>query len=105
MDKNDKLLTVECNRQTGEPMWFGKERKKETLDNFFRSQLVCCQRKRIEAVCVDMWEPFRLSIEQWAPQCKIVYDKFHVLQHANDAIDEVPRAAILLATPTQEGHV
>jgi transposase len=39
-----------------------------------------------------MWEPFRKSLEQWAPQCKIVYDKFHVLQHANDAVDEVRRA-------------
>jgi len=39
-----------------------------------------------------MWEPFRLSIEQWAPQCKIVYDKFHVLQHATHAIEEVRRA-------------
>ena len=36
-----------------------------------------------------MWDPFRLSIEQWAPQCKIVYDKFHIMQHANDAIDEL----------------
>ena len=50
------------------------------------------QRKRIEAACVDMWEPFRVSIEQWAPHCKIVYDKFHVIQHANDAIDEVRKA-------------
>ena len=39
-----------------------------------------------------MWEPYRLSIEQWAPNCRIVYDKFHVMQHANDAIDEVRRA-------------
>jgi transposase len=28
----------------------------------------------------------------WAPNCRIVYDKFHVLQHANKAIDEVRRA-------------
>ena len=90
--KQGKFLTVVCNLETGEPLWFGRERKKETLDDFFRSQLVSRQRKRIEAVCVDMWEPFRLSIEQWAPQCKIVYDKFHIMQHANDAIDEVRRA-------------
>jgi transposase len=90
--KQDKFLTVVCNLETGEPLWFGPERKKETLDDFFRSQLVSRQRKRIEAACVDMWEPFRLSIEQWAPQCKIVYDKFHIIQHANDAIDEVRRA-------------
>ena len=90
--KQGKFLTVVCNLETGEPLWFGRERKQETLDDFFRSQLVSRQRKRIAAVCVDMWEPFRLSIEQWAPQCKIVYDKFHIMQHANDAIDEVRRA-------------
>ena len=90
--KKGKFLTVVCNLETGEPLWFGRDRKKETLDEFFRSQLVSRQRKRIEAACVDMWEPFRLSIEQWVPGCKIVYDKFHIMQHANDAIDEVRRA-------------
>ena len=90
--KKGKFLTVVCNLETAEPLWFGRERKKETLDDFFGSQLRSGQRKRIEAACVDMWEPFRLSIEEWAPQCKIVYDKFHIMQHANDAIDEVRRA-------------
>jgi transposase len=88
--KNDKFLTVVSNLETGEPLWFGKDRKKETLDEYFRTQSRSGQRKRIEAVCVDMWEPFRLSLEEWAPQCRIVYDKFHILQHANDA--EVRRA-------------
>jgi len=87
--KKDKFLTAVCNLETGEPLWFGRERKKETLDEFFRSQLSRQQRKRIEAACVDMWMPFRQSIEEWVPQCRIVYDKFHILQHANDAIDEV----------------
>src|SRR6266404_3203683 len=32
------------------------------------------------------------SSAQWAVNCRIVYDKFHVLQHANKAIDEVRRA-------------
>jgi len=90
--KKGKFLTVVCNLETGEPLWFGRERKKETLDDFFRSQLTSRQRKRIEAVCVDMWEPFRLSIEQWVPQCKIVYDRFHIMQHANEAVNEVRKA-------------
>jgi len=89
--KNDKFLTVVSNLETGEPLWFGGDRKKETLDEFFRTKR-SDQRKRIEACCVDMWEPFRLSIEQWAPKCRIVYDKFHIIQHANDAIEEVRRA-------------
>ena len=84
---------------------FGKERKKETLDEFFRRELASRQRKRIEAVCVDMWEPFRLSIEQWAPQCKIVYDKFHIMQHANDAIDEVRKAEFFRQGPQKRGLI
>ena len=90
--KSDKFLTVVSNLETGEPLWFGKERKKETLDEFFRTQLRSSQRRGIEAACVDMWAPFRLSLEEWAPGCRIVYDKFHIMQHANDAVDEVRRA-------------
>lgn len=103
--KKGKFLTVVCNLETGEPLWFGRERKKETLDDFFRSQLVSRQRKRIEAACVDMWEPFRLSIAAWAPQCQIVYDKFHVLQHANAAIDEVRRAEFFRQGPQKRGLI
>ena len=92
LGKKQKFVTVVSNLETVEAVWFGRERKKETLDEFFRTQLSAGQRMRITAACVDMWEPFRLSIEQWAPNCRIVYDKFHIMQHANRAIDEVRRA-------------
>ena len=92
LGKKQKFITVVSNLDTGEPLWFGRERKKETLDEFFQKELSAGQRMRITAACVDMWEPFRLSIEQWAPNCRIVYDKFHVMQHANEAVDEVRRA-------------
>jgi len=90
--KQMKFISVVSNLETGEPLWFGQDRKEETLDEFFRTQLNASQRKRIAAACVDMWRPFTNSIEHWAPNCRIVYDKFHVLQHANKAIDEVRRA-------------
>lgn len=92
LGKKQKFLTVVCNLETAEPLWFGRERKKETLDEFFQDELSARQRRGIQAACVDMWEPYRLSIEQWAPNCRIVYDKFHIMQHANEAIDEVRRA-------------
>ena len=92
LGKKQKFITVVSNLDSAEPVWFGRERKKETLDGFFQNELSARQRMRIAAACVDMWEPYRLSIEQWAPNCRIVYDKFHVMQHANQAIDEVRRA-------------
>jgi transposase len=92
LGKKQKFITVVSNLDSAEPVWFGRERKKETLDEFFQGELTARQRMRITAACVDMWEPYRLSLEQWAPNCRIVYDKFHVMQHANQAIDEVRRA-------------
>ena len=35
------------NLETEEPLWFGRERKKETLDEFFEKQLSAFQRSAI----------------------------------------------------------
>jgi len=78
--------------ETGESLWLGRERKKEIIDEFFRTELSPLRRGRTEVACVDVWEPFTTSILEWAPRCRIVYDKFHVMQHANRAVDEVRRA-------------
>jgi transposase len=92
LGKKQKFVTVVSNLETGEPLWFGPERKEETLDRFFREELTAFQRGRLTAACVDMWEPYTKSILKWAPDCRIVFDKFHVMQHANRAVDEVRRA-------------
>src|SRR5205807_10581572 len=87
-----KFLTVVSIMESAEPVSFGQERKQATLDEFFQTRLTAKQRKRIESACVDMWQPYTNSIQQWAANCRIIYDKFRVLQHANRAIDEVRRA-------------
>lgn len=91
LGKKTKFVTVVSDLQAGEPIWMGRERKKETLDALF-SQISRFRRERIEAACVDMWEAYTKSIREHCPNCKIVYDKFHVMQHANEAVDEVRRA-------------
>ena len=90
--KPKKFITVVSNLETGEPLWFGQDRKKETLDEFFRTQLSAMQRTRIQAARADMWKPFQMSLEQWVPKCALIYDKFHVMQHANQAVAEVRRS-------------
>ena len=92
LGKRVKFVTVVSNLEHGEPVWFGQDRKQETLDEFFRTQLSRGQRSRIESVCADMWTAFSNSVREWAPQSVIVYDKFHIMQHANKAVDEVRRA-------------
>jgi len=92
LGKTVKFLTVVSDLETGEPLWVGLERKRETLDRFFAEALPPARRRAVRAVCVDMWEPFRLSLQEHVPHARIVYDKFHVLRHASEAVDETRRA-------------
>lgn len=42
---------------------------------------------------MDMWEPYRQTLRVHVPDAdaKIVFDKFHVLQHISTAVDTVRR--------------
>jgi transposase len=87
-----KFLTVVSDLETSEPLWMGLERKRETLDRFFAEALPPRRRRAVRAVCVDMWEPFAQSLRTHVPYARLVYDKFHVLRHASEAVDETRRA-------------
>jgi len=86
-----KCLTVVSNLETGEPLWAGPERKRETLDRFFTEYLPPRRRRWVRAVCVDMWEPYLQSLREHLPRAAIVFDKFHVMKHVNAAVDETRR--------------
>ena len=43
------------------------------------------QRRQIEAVALDMWEPFMNASRAKAPQAELVHDKFHISAHLNEA--------------------
>ena len=49
------------------------------------------QKQAVEAVAVDMWEPFIRTIQQQVPAADIVHDKFHVSQYLGEAVDQVRR--------------
>jgi len=47
------------------------------------------QRKQIEAVAMDMWQPFMESTAAHVPQAEIVHDKFHCVKELKKAVDAV----------------
>ena len=65
-----------------------KDRTKESTRKLLYS-IPKKQREAIKAVAVDMWEPFRLSIEEVLPNADIVHDKFHLAGYLNKAVDTV----------------
>lgn len=74
------------------PIWFGgADRSITSMDEFY-SWLGPKRASGLKLAVMDMWEPFRLSTEQHAPQAAILYDKFHVLNHLSEALDEVRRS-------------
>jgi transposase len=50
------------------------------------------QSHKVEAVSIDMWQPYLRTTAQQALQAQIVHDKFHVANHLNEAVDRVRRA-------------
>ena len=48
------------------------------------------QRAAVEAVCTDMHRPYGNAVGASLPKAEVIHDKFHVLQHAGAALDEVP---------------
>ena len=72
------------------PIWFGgKDRTEASMDEFFK-WLGPSKSKRIRLAVMDMWKPFRTSTlkADHAPQASILFDKFHVMSHLSDALDQ-----------------
>lgn len=74
------------------PLWFGgQDRSEKSLDEFFR-EFGFQGRRRLRLGVMDMWKPFEKSMRKNAPQAAILYDKFHVLRHLGEALDQVRRS-------------
>ena len=86
--KGHNYLTIVLDFLTGRVVFVGKNRKVKTLKRFF-NQLSPGQRKRIEAVAMDMWDPFIKAVKDKLPHAKIVFDLFHVVANFNRVIDKV----------------
>jgi transposase len=70
--------------------YVGDGRQEASLDAFWEG-LTAEQLAGIEAVAMDMWEPYSNSTLAHVPgaQDKIVYDPYHLVRHMNDAVNTV----------------
>jgi transposase len=86
--KGHSYLTAIVDWESGRVLWIGEGRRYETLKEFFDS-LSEEQRASIEAVAIDMWDPYIKAIEEHCPQAMIVFDLFHVVAAFGRAIDKI----------------
>lgn len=77
LDQSRVLEVLEgCDQETAEALW---------------QSLPPEQRRRIEAVALDMAPAFIAASRAAVPQAALVHDKFHVAKHLNEAVDTVRR--------------
>jgi len=99
--KGHRYLTVVLDYLTGRVVWVGKDRKARTLKKFF-SAMTKEQRQGLEAIVMDMWDPYILAVQQSVPHVKIVFDLFHVVAQFNRVIDKVRNTEYHKASKTHK---
>jgi transposase len=91
--KGHSYMTVVNDIERGTVEFVTEDREKVSLERYYAT-LTDVQRQGIEAVAMDMWEPYVQATLEALPLAKekIVYDRFHIMQHMTAAVDKVRKA-------------
>ena len=88
----------------GEVIGLEKDRSEDSLRTLLTTRLDARQRAAVEAVCTDMHRPYLNAVAELLPHAESVFDKFHVLQHASAALDDVRRQEFFRAGAVMRAH-
>jgi len=91
--KGHTYFTLFYDLERGELLWVSDGRTESAGDLFF-AWLGKRRSHTIQAVCLDMWAPYLASVARHAPQALTVFDRFHLVRHLNEAVDEVRRQMV-----------
>lgn len=102
--KAQKFYTVLSDLVHGEVIGMAKDRTEESLAGLLTTTLDARQRAAVEAVCTDMHRPYSNAVTRVLSHAAIVFDKFHVLQHAGAALDDVRRQEFFRASAVMRAY-
>ena len=90
--KGHNYLTLVNDLSDSRVLYVAEDREKKSLDGFWGT-LTEEQKAGIEAVAMDMWDPYIDSVREHLEEAekKIVFDKFHIAKHLGEAVDQVRR--------------
>lgn len=90
--KGHKYMTVVCDLMRGTVEHVSEDRRTASLEEYYQD-MSREQLEAVRAVSMDMWHPYFTATMKWVPEAsrKIVFDRFHVMQHVGKAVDTVRR--------------
>jgi transposase len=84
--RDDLFLTIITDISTHKVIWVASSRRKEALDEFFK--LIGTEGcKKIEVVATDQHEGYGASVREHCPNATLVWDRFHLTQRFNEALN------------------
>jgi len=95
--KGHRYLSVFYDLKRKVLLWVGEDRTEATTHAFF-DWLGWRRARGLRAVCLDMWAPYANVIRERAARAVLVFDRFHLVKHLNEAVDEVRRAMVRTLT-------
>ncbi len=88
--KGQDYITVVSDLDAGTVDFIADERRQASLDGYYE-QFTTEQLADIDAVAMDMWEPFAASTREHLSDAdsKIVFDRYHLMGYLTGAVDTV----------------
>ena len=87
------------------PIWFGGTDRSEASMLMFYDWLGPKKSHGIRLAVMDMWKPFRNAAAEKAPKAAILFDKFHIMRHLGEALDEVRKSEYARLSGRQRRYI
>lgn len=90
--KGQIYLTVVYDLERRVLVWVGEDRTEEAVRKFFTEEMGARRCATLQVVCMDMWAAYAKLVREHAPNAQILFDRFHIVKHLNEAVEEVRRS-------------
>ena len=90
--RGQNYVTIFADAAMRKVLFVADGREAQTVDAFVKN--LCAHHgkpSQIENVSIDMSGAYISGVEEYLPEAKISFDKFHVIAHASEAVDETRR--------------
>lgn len=99
--KPNKYITIVTDHLQSRVVWIGQGKSSDTLGAFFDA-LGPERRLKLRAITLDMSAAFIKAVKEAVPHAELIFDRFHVQRLAHDALDEMRREQVRLASGMEE---
>jgi len=89
--KGQVYLTVVYDLERRVLLWVGEDRTEEAVRPFFTQEMGKRRCQTLPLVCMDMWAAYAKLVRDYAVHAQILFDRFHIVKHLNEAVDAARR--------------